>query len=623
MQGFSQLHYDLFTGLPEGSHLVNLDEATSSLGESTCAAHHLASLAAFANTMFQATCGPDASCTARLSAEREALCATLPQLRGYVTFLESFENAEERHQPDWWIRLQYGRLALLCLLVLTEELDGSLATLNRLVEDASSPTAQESLDGVFLFLSSSAVPQSVVQIEDACAVLKPLFDSAQATGSLGFGPHLFAAAMLKAYAHEIEKWDRECNASDSLGFPSPAWLDLLAYAALLLEVSDEADTSAERPDRCAATSAQLTAWDLGRYMARFALSPNWNKKPLSSPTTLLDPLSYAGCWSSTHASEALSLAAFTATSLVIDYRCTDNPSEAIALSLDMFARTPAYSGIPLHQITPQTDLYWALHLGFFESVPSSIKTKRDHDRGILQIQEDVQRLLSWQVKNSEDLRRRLGSTDSEIEDAVLAACPDVRSFDAQVGEYLTDAERHLERHQSADARVYYVKAIEAALNARLLHPLDSFMTSKGLGRIQLPCLGRMPLDSTRGSPLAFGVYSRGNLERWGLGDWERLLLAIPSPLFSRTLTDSCQAFGQFLRETYRWNKPPDLKPLATMLGRAQALRGGAAHAKGPLSQRERSKQAAEELRSLTLGVGQPCILAEIDRVLRPASSRTA
>ncbi len=615
----SEANYDVLAASVNDGPFVSIDEAISSLGESRCDAHHLASLAAYADTMLLVQRGPDAASTAYLGFARERLRSTTPRLRDYVSFLEAFGENEGEQRPDRLTLLEYARVALLCLLLLDEDLESAVGTLDRLIQDAPRHPFQQSSTDIFIFLSLSDVPRRMAQIDNACAVLHALF--AVAPGTTGWLPtahRFFAASLLDAYADEIARWDRDAL-DDGLGFPSVSWFDLFAYTARLLEYTLEADTSTEPPSKCETSSAQYVAWRLGQYVGRFATSPNWKQDPFSRPEAILDPVRPASSFYPQHALESFSQAAFAATALFVEFQSAQQPPETAGRLLDMFLRAPAYAGMSLEQISPVTDLYWAIRLGFLEALlREPDRTTIDHTppNTLDQLNDKLDRTLLLQVKLSEDMKRRLSHTPRELEDEIHRTCPEVDDFDSQVLEHLIDGEKNRELRRRADARLSYVKAIEAALDERLVDPLCAFMEDKGLARIPMPYSPRRWSTTT--------TYLQSQLERWTLNDWGELLLTISDPLSQRALRQTSPSFRQFLQDVYHWSKIPDLKALGEMLRQAQRLRGGAAHAAGLTSRRERSLESCQQLRSMALGLGgQESVLTTISRLLRPTSSRTA
>lgn len=425
-----------------------------------------------------------------------------------------------------------------------------------------------------------------------------------------------APALLDHWAERCEEED----ASTEYDSPTLGWLDLFAEAAEILSVCQEADSSGALPNECKGEAAQFLAWKFGQIAGEFATHGRWRDGPFGASTQFIreDWRVIGEEFNLLREGEKVSRALNVVAALLCEYepnRVWEKIREHYIL---MWNTSYTYQGTSLSELTPESDLYWAMRIGFADKMleaqqhriigaPVSILPTIHSIEGVKDILSAIalrelklQQSLDEIIERQPSSKREIGQFLEQQLNSIWVELP------AKVIDTLVKAESYYKTEvNNDDAKVYFAKAVEAALNHRFVTPLIDYMQKRCWKQIEVCFLqGR----ETR---------SGEALHKLSLLEWAEIFGIISTPRVKGLADLAMPQLLEFMKQHYRWQRLPDLHPLAQSLQRIQTYRGGSAHYQEASSRYEREVWKLEEMRKLVLGIGQTSVIGQIFKVFAP------
>jgi len=401
---------------------------------------------------------------------------------------------------------------------------------------------------------------------------------------------------------ELEQGEREPGESyDDAAFE--AWQELLGRAVDLLAVCQRADTSGSLPRDCDKDSAQFLAYKVGQLAAAFSMSK-------------------ADVWERFVADEEFGpygARDFLLDSLMCEYEQRRDWHRARGRYVERWKATASCEGASPDQIGPHIDLYWAMRIGFADKMIESTQALEPVQppaaevsvvQDVHAIRDIVSSIALRQLKQEQELEQRLPPRGRQLHRLLSQCMGDVwPCLPSKVVDALTKAESYYTTQvNDDDAKVWFVKAVEAALDDCFLSPLADFMRRDSCKQIDLP----LPTPRDRMAAKA--------LRRLALSAWADVFDGLAPPPRKRVsaLRAGEGGLSRFLDEHIgpRW---PDFRPLAQSLRNVQEFRGGSAHYQLAETRVDKESWELEEMRKLVLGIGSPSVIAHIYHLL--ASSK--
>jgi hypothetical protein len=282
----------------------------------------------------------------------------------------------------------------------------------------------------------------------------------------------------------IDKWIKEVKTEplDKRDIPPIEWLDLFASVSSLMSIakSQEVVSQDEKsPSEYQKSSEQYIAWKFGESVGEFLLHnakmPNATIAWIFGESEDLEPNISR---SDSEISDALSAIC----SLVVEYDTKRDWRHFRDYSLSMwFNPEERYSQLRASQATPDSDVYWAMRIGFADvmlrktkSVSEAIQTlpliKTDRDELIKSLKDD-----GLIIVTPPEAIGKLHDRD-QITKSLAQMLPG--TFDKLTGEVvdsLIDGEIVFQMESETRRGIIdFYEAVEKCLKAYLLHRLDSF-----------------------------------------------------------------------------------------------------------------------------------------------------
>jgi hypothetical protein len=411
--------------------------------------------------------------------------------------------------------------------------------------------------------------------------------------------------LLGQVADLLDRWAAKCEAIEQREGADELdafleWTPLLYSAAEVVSVGQQVDTSGVLPGECDKASPQFLAYKLGQLAARFAA----NNADFSHH--FLDEVE-----------EEPGRFDFLVEALLCDHEPGRDWQKVRDRYLAGWRRTPCYEGTSPEEIGPHMDLYWAMRIGFADKILESTQAvvpagqpaaPPDVVRDIETIKEVVTTIAIRQVKQERDLNERLPPAKRQIHGFLAQCLPGVSDqLPPKVINALTKAEGYYKSEvNDEEAKVSFVKAVEAALYDCWVAPLADFMERDRRQQIDLPLpLPRNRMGATR-------------LRRLSLLDCADLFDTLVTPARRDLSALGAEDLRHFMNQRIgpRW---PDFGPLAQSLRRVQELRAASAHYQQAETRVDRELWELEEIRKLVLGTaGSPSVIVQIYRLLAPS-----
>lgn len=261
--------------------------------------------------------------------------------------------------------------------------------------------------------------------------------------------------------------------------------------------------------------------------------------------------------------------------------------------------------INLQDVPPTNPLYWAMRIGFADGIREKIVAIVPQSSPIQKL-EKIETITSsafqWQIKGFEEMRVLLqGMTDrlppspEDIETYLLETLDD--TFDRlplPVRDHLKQAELDFKSgiHQS-NARVEFVKTVEAALDCLFTSPLRSYYKQYKLG---WPFTESLPNETN---------------PEYGIRKWGEQFCKLAQPMSQQLGNINQPGINRFLKDHYPNLNYCELEGLGKSLQDVQKLRGGSAHYQSQFPLNKEIEQL-KELRKMVLGLeGHPSIIKQM------------
>jgi len=155
-----------------------------------------------------------------------------------------------------------------------------------------------------------------------------------------------------------------CEKEDYDG-PGLEWLWLFVEVGELLSLYEEYDSSGSEPNECKVESAQYLSWKIGQIAGRFAV--RWHDDPFGEFKNFEDAIGEKECQSE-RGEEETQQAVMVILALLREYDPSRDWQKMRDQCLSMWRLSYSYSGMPLSEIGPCHDLYWAMRIGFADAL---------------------------------------------------------------------------------------------------------------------------------------------------------------------------------------------------------------------------------------------------------------
>lgn len=432
------------------------------------------------------------------------------------------------------------------------------------------------------------------------------------------GPGFFSESLLGVVPGLLESFVEKCERINSLG----GWVDLFDRAANITEVCGEADVSGELPSDCEVASPQFLAWKFGQLVARFAirftLYQGDGKQLLLSGyqdhRTMVDTILRAGGYGDDWTNGTV------VASLLCEYDEHRDWQILRQQYVSMWAWSSRYQWLSLCEAGTETDLYWAMRIGFADKMLETRKQEalipaqaepshiiRDIEmtkhiastialRQIIE-QQDLDKILDLQQK----LLERLPPSKHQIERLLQQRLSPVwNKLPAALVDALVKAENFYRTGVNTDdAKGWFHKAVEASLNCCLVEPLVRFTQKQSDMRIAV-CFS---------SPRGVERKTSSGLRKLSLREWSDILETLSIPVDSNLAGLGTADVRQFMKEHFGVLPLPALRELSRSLWDFCQYRKDSQHHHVPRYEEE--TRELEQMRELVLGIKRSSIITQI------------
>jgi hypothetical protein len=424
------------------------------------------------------------------------------------------------------------------------------------------------------------------------------------------GPGPFSESLLEVVPGLLESFAEKCERANNFG----EWVDLFDRAAGITEICGEADTSGDSPSNCKKTSPQFLAWKFGQLVARFAIRNGPQRGNSKQLLPLLPRPEYQD--DGTVASPVLWECGegwgngTMVASLLCEYDEHRNWRILRQQYVSMWEALPRYQWLSLCEAGTQTDLYWAMRIGFADQMLSAteqiriiqLQTEPSPITRDIEMTKDIASTTAlWLIELRHMLEERLPPGKREVRHELQQRLSSVWSkLPTKVVDTLVKAENYYRTGVDTDnAKVWFNKAVEASLNYCLVEPLVSFTEKRVDKRIAI-CF-----------PPPRGVERKTSYElrKLSLLEWSDVFETLSVPADKSLANLGAKDLNQFMKEHFGELSPPALKELSWSLRDFCCFRKDAAHYHIPRHEEER--QELEQMRELVLGIKRPSIITQI------------
>ena len=423
-----------------------------------------------------------------------------------------------------------------------------------------------------------------------------LLTEAVASNSSG----LFSEDLLAVVPSLLESFADKCERINDF----EEWVDLFDRAAGITEMCGEADVSEGLPSVCKPTSPQFLAWKFGQLVARFAVRLDLYPR---GGTQLLPDNYYGDDW----------LNGTVVVSLLCEYDKHRDWQNLRQQYVSMWESLSRYQWFNLCQAGTETDLYWAMRIGFadkmleianqvvlnpvqFEPSPiirdiemtkdnvsairiGQIKQQFDTDKMMELLQKLNERQTPSKQEVHRELQQRLSSVWSKLPAKIIDTLMKAENY------YKTGVD-------TDDAKVWFNRAVEASLNCCLVEPLVGFTQKRDDKRIAV-CFSR-------------GVEHKNSYElrRLSLWEWSDVFETLRVPVGKSLASLGAEELRRFMKEHFGELPSPSLRELSRSL-QDFCLRKDSAHAHTFRGDEE--IQELEQMREIALGIKRPSVITQI------------
>lgn len=385
----------------------------------------------------------------------------------------------------------------------------------------------------------------------------------------------------------LDSWveeNRKKDASEKYP-PCVEWLDLFTSAGALITISKMDESEVDTPDKCKPESTQHLAWKFGQVIGKCIISSGNSVSSVSE--SLLSWVMEGIDWDdnpkfSNNGQDAIHTLRMVC-GLIGEQPDNTNWQHIRDYAYSMWHNSDIYSGIPISEVTAETDIYWAIRIGLADVMNESKGQILPMPTGTIQspIQiapSTVQQMIS-QIKqeilpikdfypNQEDIESYLRSQLTNIFDRLPG----------DVVEPLIDGETRFRMKRDLRPSAFdFHLAIENCLRDYLLNKLDSEASNQGRpGRYERPPSHLSP------------------------GEWGRIFESIVKPDSTRSKYDLyASLFKNYCNQTGLRYNTNDLRALGKKLHTIQDLRNE--FKKATPRPRSEERKNIQSLRELVLG----------------------
>ena len=369
-------------------------------------------------------------------------------------------------------------------------------------------------------------------------------------------------------------------------------------------------------------TAPFLAWTFGQIVGRFATYDRWRENPFEAFTEFLEDPPWDEGVTLLRGGEKVSLASNT----VVTFLCECEPNrdweKVRQRYVSMWNNSYTYQGISLSELTPESDLYWAMRIGFvdkmLETQPKQLIAPLPTEKletiatrtslGVFKVLQDMSELkLTIESSLPSDLEKIRLLTASQLGD-VWDKLP------AGVADALMEAEQSFQvRTRTQQAILDFHKASEECFRCYFIDPLVAYMNKPGLEEMTLHVGPR-----GKARPIRIGVnIARGshlmNPRRLSLRDWAGLFEMLADPEQKAMVN---LAMKMFIKQNWPKFDFATFEQLVEPLKKIQEYRNHAAHPYPPRPHME-ERNELEEMRKLVLGIEQTPVIAQIFKLFAP------
>jgi len=147
--------------------------------------------------------------------------------------------------------------------------------------------------------------------------------------------------------------------------PGLEWLWLFVEVGELLSLYEEYDSSGAVPNECQVESAQYLSWKIGQIAGRFAA--RWHDDPFGEFQDFRGAIGEKE-YQSERGEEKTHEAVMAILALLREYDSARDWQKMRDQCLSIWELSYSYSGMPLSEIGPCHDLYWAMRIGFVDAL---------------------------------------------------------------------------------------------------------------------------------------------------------------------------------------------------------------------------------------------------------------
>lgn len=415
----------------------------------------------------------------------------------------------------------------------------------------------------------------------------------------------------------LESFAEKCERGNSF----MEWVGLFDQAAGITEICGEADVSGDLPSKCKVSSPQFVAWRFGQLVARFAIRygtyqgdiKQLLRKGYQGNGTVVDAILWEGGYGHDWRNGTVVV------SLLCEYDEHRNWQILRQQYISEWESSSRYQWLSLCQAGTETDLYWAVRIGFADKMlefanleslipaqtePSPIVRNIERTENIvtttdqrLQKQRlDIDKLIESQQKMLE----RLPPSKSEIIQQLQQNITVWDKLPSKVIDNLVQAETLCRTGvKTDDSKVWFNKTIEACISYYFKEPVISFRRKRGYKEISI----KFPLPQGKSRNTGDKIISW-----WSLLELSDVLNVLSSIEDKKSAIEGIENLKQTIKENYGDLSPAALGQLSRLL-RDFYLRKESAHYH--LSRYEEELQELEQMRELVLGTKRLSIITQI------------
>lgn len=306
------------------------------------------------------------------------------------------------------------------------------------------------------------------------------------TEALPYTDSELAAFFVQTAGYLIDQWFLGCQEIDkSKKYPPTAqWLDLFASASALISLSQTDESDSDLPQLCKEDTAQYLAWKFGLLVGRYLVSSDLSMADVRDGTLgfVLDNTEWYDKPGFSRTTERLSGTLYTICALICEYGDDSNWESLKDFSYAMWHNSYRGTGECVCEITPESDLYWAIRSGFAQAMIDAKKTAPEvvPMPGRINLVE-MGRLIKAAIEDSLRPVIRQYPDRGKISASIRQRMGDV--YDRLPGEVidpLIDGECNFEADRDyRQAVLAFHLSVEKCLRAYLLFHLDGYVRRLG------------------------------------------------------------------------------------------------------------------------------------------------